>query len=54
MNAYTNHKPNFIALGIVLGTVFGVSLESSALLVALVVLGIILDYRQRKVQSAPK
>ena len=42
------HKPSFIAIGLVLGTCFMVAMENPALIIIGVLLGIILDWRQRK------
>jgi len=45
------HKTNFIAIGIVLGTCFGVAMENPAYIIFGVMLGIALDWRQRKNNS---
>jgi len=45
------HKPNFIAIGLVLGCCFTVAMESPVPIIFGVALGIILDWRQRKNNS---
>ena len=44
----TTHRPNYIALGIVLGTCFRAALESPAVIIIAVIVGIALDWRQRQ------
>ena len=46
-----SHKPNFIAIGLVLGTCFMVAMQSPIYILAGVMLGIILDWRQRKSEA---
>jgi len=45
------HKPNFIAIGLILGCCFMVAMESPAPIIFGVMLGIALDWRQRKAKS---
>ena len=50
-NNPTSHNPNFIAIGIVLGCCFMVAMQSPALFVVGMSLGIILDRRQRRLKD---
>ena len=45
---HSTHKPNYITIGIVLGCCFMIAMESPALFVVGLSLGIILNRRQRQ------